>query len=136
LVHLHALYWLVANVADDGPLMLSVDDAHWADPSSLRFLQFVLPRLAELPVVLAVATREAEPGIDRAPIDALATDPLTLVLRPAPLSDAAVTELLEGALGADVDAGFSDACRVATGGNPFLLAELLRELGAEHVAPT
>jgi DNA-binding CsgD family transcriptional regulator len=136
LVHLHALYWLVANLAEEGPLMLSIDDAHWADPSSLRFLRFVLPRVAELPVLVAVATRDAEPGLDRGPIDALATDPLTLVLRPAPLSDAAVTELLESELDAEVDSGFSDACRVATGGNPFLLGELLRELAAEGVAPT
>ena len=35
---LHGLYWLTANLADEGPLLLSVDDAHWADPSSLRFL--------------------------------------------------------------------------------------------------
>jgi DNA-binding CsgD family transcriptional regulator len=136
LAHLHALYWLVANVADDGPLMLAVDDVHWADPISLRFLQFVLPRLAELPVLIVAATRAAEPGIERAPIDAIATDPLTLVLHPAPLSEAAVTELLASELSAEVDGGFSDACRVATGGNPFLLRELARELAADGVAPT
>src|SRR4051794_29226768 len=99
LVHLHALYWLVANLADGGPLTLAVDALLWADPSSLRFLRFVLPRLAELPVLLVAATRADEPGIDREPIDALATDPLTLVLRPGPLSDAAVMELLESELG-------------------------------------
>jgi DNA-binding CsgD family transcriptional regulator len=136
LAHLHALYWLVANVAEESPLLLCLDDLQWADPSSLRFLQFVLPRLAELPVLVAGATRADEPGIDRAPIDALATDPLTLVLRPAPLTDTGVTELLESRLGAEVDGSFSDACRVATGGNPFLLGELLRELASEGVAPT
>src|SRR4051812_14222209 len=137
LAHFHALYWLVANLAEhDGPLLLSLDDMHWADPSSLRFLQFLLPRLGELPVLVAVATRAAEPGIDRAPIDALATDPLTVALRPAPLSDAAVSELLESELGDAVDRGFSGACRVATGGNPFLLRELLRELATEGVEPT
>jgi DNA-binding CsgD family transcriptional regulator len=136
LVHLHALYWLVANLADDGPLTLAVDDLHWADPSSLRFLRFLLPRLAELPVLLVAATRADEPGIDREPIDALATDPLTLVLRPAPLTDAGVAELVRSEFGPEVDGGFADACRVATGGNPFLLGELLRELGSEGVAPT
>src|SRR5206468_8483765 len=35
-----------------------------------------------------------------------------------------------------VDRSFSGACRVATGGNPFLLRELLRELAAEGIAPT
>ncbi|MEA2430459.1 MAG: hypothetical protein QOI19_932, partial [Thermoleophilaceae bacterium] len=136
LSHFHALYWLVANLAEEGPLLLSVDDVHWADPSSLRFLQFLLPRLAELPVLVAAATRAAEPGIDREPIDALATDPLTVCVRPSPLSDAAVTELLGSELGTGVDRVFSGACRVATGGNPFLLRELLRELVTEGVAPT
>ena len=41
--------------------MLSVDDAHWADTSSLRFLAFLMPRLQELPIALLVAARpEAE----------------------------------------------------------------------------
>ena len=35
---LHGLYWLVVNLAERGPLVLSVDDAHWADEPSLRFL--------------------------------------------------------------------------------------------------
>jgi DNA-binding CsgD family transcriptional regulator len=136
LAHLHALYWLVANLADDGPLMLAVDDVHWADPSSLRFLQFVLPRLAELPVLVAAATRAAEPGIDRHPIEAIATDPLTIALRPAPLSGAAVTALLASELEVAVDTGFSGACLAATGGNPLLLRELVRELAVDGVAPS
>src|SRR5262245_24509710 len=32
---LHGLYWLTANLADRGPLMLAVDDAQWADAPSL-----------------------------------------------------------------------------------------------------
>src|SRR5205807_212108 len=40
LAHFHALYWLLANVADDCPVALVVDDLHWADASSLRFLEF------------------------------------------------------------------------------------------------
>ena len=136
LAHFHALYWLVANVAEDGPLVLSLDDVHWADPNSLRFLQFLLPRLTDLSVLAAVATRAAEPGTDREPIDALATDPLTVCIRPAALSDSAVEELIGSELGPGVDRGFSDACRVATGGNPFLLRELVRELITEGAAPT
>jgi hypothetical protein len=34
----HGLYWLVANLATSGPLMIVVDDAHWADEPSLRWL--------------------------------------------------------------------------------------------------
>jgi len=34
---LHGLYWLVANVADEAPVLFVVDDAQWADEPSLRF---------------------------------------------------------------------------------------------------
>ena len=76
LAHFHSLYWLTANLAEQGPVMLSIDDAHWADATSLRFLQFLVPRLEELPVLVALGSRTAEPGIEREPIDALAIDPL------------------------------------------------------------
>ena len=78
----HALYWLVANVAEEAPLALFVDDVHWADAGSQRFLEFLVPRLEGLPVLVALATRPAEPGADRRSIDALTTDPLALVVRP------------------------------------------------------
>jgi DNA-binding CsgD family transcriptional regulator len=136
LAHFHSLYWLTANLAERAPVMLSIDDAHWADTTSLRFLQFLVPRLEELPVLVALGARTAEPGIDRAAIDAVATDPLARPLRPAPLSAAAVAQLVAAELGDAVDSEFSDACREATGGNPFLLRELLRELSAEQVEPT
>ncbi|HEX2085365.1 MAG TPA: AAA family ATPase [Solirubrobacteraceae bacterium] len=133
--HFHALYWLTANLAAEGPALLAIDDLHWADPGSLRFLQFLLPRLGELPVLVAVAVRRPEPGLDGQPIDVLATDPLAVVLRPAPLSERAVAELA-GELGDAAEEAFIDACRQATGGNPFLLRELLHELAADGVAPT
>ena len=56
---LHGLYWLCANLAAARPLCLVVDDAHWADAPSLRYLAFLLTRLEELDVALVVATRPA-----------------------------------------------------------------------------
>jgi predicted ATPase len=34
---LHGLYWLTVNLAERRPLLIAVDDAHWADESSLRW---------------------------------------------------------------------------------------------------
>jgi DNA-binding NarL/FixJ family response regulator len=132
----HALYWLTANLAEDGPAALVIDDLHWADSSSLRFLQFLVPRLEELPVLVALATRPGEPGFDRRAIDGIATDPLAVVLRPGPLSGDAVATVVSDELGDSPDDRFSSACREATGGNPFLLRELVRELAADGVAPS
>ncbi len=56
---LHGLYWLCANLAAARPLCVVVDDAHWADASSLRFLAFLLTRLKELDIALVVATRRS-----------------------------------------------------------------------------
>ena len=45
---LHGLYWLVANLAASRPLLIAVDDAHWADEPSLRWLAYLAPRLEGL----------------------------------------------------------------------------------------
>ena len=61
---LQGLYWLAANLAESAPLLLVVDDAHWADRSSLLFLAYLARRLEDLSValVLAVRTGEGAPG--------------------------------------------------------------------------
>jgi hypothetical protein len=54
---LHGLYWLTAKVAAPVPLLMVIDDAHWADVPSLRFLVYLARRLHGLPVLLLVASR-------------------------------------------------------------------------------
>ena len=54
---LHGLYWLLNNLADGGPVALSVDDLHWSDRESLRFLNYLTPRLDGLCVVVLASTR-------------------------------------------------------------------------------
>ena len=78
---LHGLYWLCANLAAAGPLCLVVDDAHWADAPSLRYLAFLLTRLEELDVALVVATRPREAGTDAELLATVTTDPSAEVIR-------------------------------------------------------
>jgi hypothetical protein len=61
---LHGLFWLTINLADQAPLLLAVDDAHWADDASLRWLAYLTPRLDGPSVSLAVALRTDEPASD------------------------------------------------------------------------
>jgi AAA ATPase domain len=68
---LHGLYWLTANIAERAPLLLAVDDAHWADEASLRFLVYLLRRIEALPILLVVAARPAEPGAEQALLEPL-----------------------------------------------------------------
>src|SRR5205809_7161105 len=100
---LHGLYWLCANLVAVGPLCLVVDDAHWADAASLRYLAFLLTRLEELDAALVVATRPPEAGTDAELLTTVTTDSSAEVIRPAPLTRAAVAQLLEARLGGAPD---------------------------------
>ncbi|WP_255426857.1 LuxR family transcriptional regulator [Pseudonocardia sp. C8] len=116
------LYWLCAGLAERAPLLLVVDDAHWADPPSLEFLAYLAHRVCDLPVVLGVTARDA-PATDA--LRRLAGAPRARVLRPAPLSEAAVAELMRRRGPAEPAPGeVADWYRL-TGGNPLLVTELL-----------
>jgi predicted ATPase len=61
---LHGLFWLTANLAELRPLLLAVDDVHWCDPPSQRFLSYLARRLEGLPVAVAVSrSRSSRPRV-------------------------------------------------------------------------
>lgn len=130
---LHGLYWLSANLADRAPLLVVVDDAHWADEPSLRFLAYLARRVESLRVALVIATRSDEAGAWADPLTELRSDPSTEVVQPGPLPPAGVEAFLHSLSAGPVEHGFARACHEATGGNPFLLGELARSLQAEDV---
>ena len=132
---LHGLYWLCANLGGRCPLLLCIDDVHWADQASLRFLHYLGRRLEELPIAVVAASRPAQPG-DGAPVlAALAADPLAEVFVLPPLSERAVAELVRLGLGTGVEPGFAAACHEATGGVPFLVGELIRAIAETGIKP-
>ncbi len=127
---LHGLYWLTANLAERTPLAIVVDDVHWLDEPSLRFLLHLGKRLAGLHVALLAATRHGS-GATHVPA-LLAAEPDCAVLRPQLLSAAAVSEIVS-AWRPDADPVFVDACHAATGGNPLLVRHLITALDEEGV---
>ena len=132
---LHGLWWLCANLAADGPLVLHVDDAHWADAPSLRFVDHLSRRLEGSGLGLVVAWRSEDPGAADPLLTRLAADPDAAVVRPGPLTPDAVARLAGEAFARDCAPAFVEACHAATRGNPFLLHELLAELSADGVVP-
>ena len=132
---LHGLFWLTLNLSADEPLLLAIDDLHWCDRPSLRFLAYLAHRLEGMPVLVAATLRSAEPGTDPVLLGDILHDSATHALRPGPLSADAVAELVRERLGADAAEPFCAACHEATGGNPLLLRQLLRTLEAEAVRP-
>ena len=125
---LHAIHRLVVNLAAAGPLLLAVDDAHWADASSLRALSYLAGRISSVPVALTVAMRPAEPGAPEDLLEALGGEPGIVRLSLRPLGEAAVTELVRRRL-PEADDATCRACAEVTAGNPFYVTELLRAAG-------
>ena len=132
---LHGLYWLVSNLAERGPLMLVVDDAHWADGPSLRFLAYLARRISDLALLVVVAARPDESG---GPAELVSVVHAALpgdLLVPAPLSEAAVGSMVAERYGTAASE-FVEACHAATGGNPFLVGELIAALSTDRIAAT
>jgi DNA-binding CsgD family transcriptional regulator/tetratricopeptide (TPR) repeat protein len=131
----HGLYWLASNLAVDAPLVLVVDDLQWCDAPSARALAFIARRLEGQPLALILATRPLDPTLAPAAA-ALVADPGVELLRPSPLTPAAVGTLAAARLSGEPEDRFVRACLDVTGGNPFLVGELLDEAAARGVEPT
>ncbi len=131
----HGLYWLAANLAADSPLVLVVDDLQWCDGPSARTLAFIARRLEGQPLALIAATRPLDP--EQAPAAAaLVADSDAELLRPSALSPAAIAALIAARLSDQPEDRFVRACLEVTGGNPFLVGELLDEVAARGLDPT
>jgi DNA-binding CsgD family transcriptional regulator len=130
-VRLHGLFWFVANLAEEQPALIVVDDAHWADAPSLRFLDMLARRVEDLPVLIAVAARPEEPGAETQLLDLLASPPSGQLVRLGALSRGAVGRLVSARLGEGAADAFVSACYESTGGNPLLVTELLGALERE-----
>jgi DNA-binding NarL/FixJ family response regulator len=132
---LHGLYWLAANLSAVRPLLLAIDDAHWADESSLRWLTYLARRLDGLNLVLLVALRPGDPALANPTLLALRAEAPT-ILHPALLSENAVGALVRATMGSRSNDGLCEAVWTASGGNPLYVTELLRtlELDDRHLA--
>ncbi len=133
---MHGLYWLVAGLADERPLVLLVDDAQWADTSSLEWLVYLTQRIEGLRIALVVALRLGEPDGPYGLLDLLAAQPSAETVRLPALSAAATATLMSQAFGQPSDEALVSACYEKTGGNPWLVTTLCSELVAESHRPT
>jgi DNA-binding CsgD family transcriptional regulator len=131
---LHGLYWLTANVAAGAPLLLAIDDCHWADGPSLRYLAHLGARLDGVRALVLVALRTGDTWPELVgEVTALATRD---AIRPAALGPEAAAELVRAALGKGAGERFCLACHAATGGNPLLLRALVASIAADGREPS
>ncbi|WP_328540207.1 ATP-binding protein [Streptomyces sp. NBC_00344] len=131
------LDWVLTHLAvQRAPLVLVLDDAHWADPESLSWLSSFAPRAEDLPMLLVVAYRPDElpdhaqefrglPGrAGHRPIDL------------EPLTATAVGRLVRERVGAHADDAFCRECWAVTAGNPFEAVELTAKVHDRGLAPS
>ncbi|MFD8625919.1 AAA family ATPase [Streptomyces hygroscopicus] len=132
---LHGLYWLAASLMAQGPLLLVLDDVHWCDERSLRWIDFLLRRADQLPLLVVLAQRtEAEPVAPTALADILA-QPRSSVIRLDPLAGTDVAEMARQVFETPVEPSFAERATAVCGGNPLTVTRLLRELRAKGVSP-
>jgi DNA-binding CsgD family transcriptional regulator len=130
---LHGLYWLAANLAARGPILIAVDDAHWTDEPSLRWLAYLARRLEGLDLSLLVALRPQEPALTSVSLLALRAEG-AMVVRPGLLSVDATQAIVRVATGGRASDELCAAIWTASGGNPLYLTELLRAIGLDELA--
>ncbi|MFE4963186.1 ATP-binding protein [Streptomyces sp. NPDC056660] len=131
------LDWVLTHlVVRQAPMVLVLDDAHWADPESLGWLAAFAPRAEQLPLLVVVAYRPDELP-DHA--ESLRGLPSRAGGRPhdlEPLSADAVAGLVRESLGAHADDAFCHECWAVTAGNPFETVELTAKVSDRGLDPT
>jgi DNA-binding CsgD family transcriptional regulator/tetratricopeptide (TPR) repeat protein len=114
-----AVLSLLADVAEDQPLICLLDDAHWLDQASAQVLGFVARRLAAESVVVIFAVRQPWEDGYLAGLPELAV---------GPLHDADARDLLTSAIPGRLDESVRDRIVAEARGNPLALLELPRSL--------
>ncbi|MFL5940457.1 MAG: AAA family ATPase [Gaiellaceae bacterium] len=132
---LHGLYWLAANIATRRPTAIVVDDLHWSDAPTMRWLSFLGRRLEGLPLLVVLGLRPPEQSVETELLTELVSDPAALVIRPTALSEPAVAAIVEEEFSCEPDPTFAAACYAATGGNPLFVRALVDALHGEGVVP-
>ncbi|MBI3121274.1 MAG: AAA family ATPase, partial [candidate division NC10 bacterium] len=121
-----ALRTLCERRLQHGPLMLVVEDLHWADAASVELLHFLVDRLADRPLILVATYR---PTFDSKALASTRAAHTAIRLAPLP---AAESEALLGAffgLSANrLPTALRELIIKRAGGNPFYLEEIVRSL--------
>ncbi|MET8452084.1 AAA family ATPase [Streptomyces sp. NPDC005209] len=130
------LDWVLTHLAvRRAPMVLVLDDAHWADPESLHWLAAFAPRAEELPLLLVVAYRPDELPDHAESLRGLPGRAGGRPLGLEPLSASAVARLVRESLGAHADDAFCRECWAVTAGNPFETVELTAKVRDRGLTP-
>jgi adenylate cyclase len=119
---------LIERRLQNMPLLIVIDDMHWADSASMDLLRQVVDQLADRPLMLLLSHRPDAPP----PLFARAAQS---VIRVAPLSVDETGTLVSGLFSSSADnlAQVQDFIAMRAGGNPFFVEEIVRNLVSRSV---
>ncbi len=122
---------LLVGISTEAPLLVVLEDVHWADASTLQLTRHLVRSGAAARMLLVATFRDAEADVRTELADALVdvyrTEGVARI-RLDGLSEAEITEFVRLAAGVDPSPDLSAAIGELTGGNAFLVTELWREL--------
>lgn len=119
---------MLLETSGRGTAMIGVDDINWADPMSLGFLRFVARRRRTASMHLVLTMRTTQNGMVSAANGALALSQVSRRFVMQPLSVEASRAMIDEHAGAHCATSVVAAAHRLTGGNPFLLAQLVATL--------
>lgn len=131
---LHAVYRLAVKLAGANGLLVVVDDVHWADAPSLRWLAYLALRMRRQAISLLLSIG-ADERCDDPSFGEVVNQPTCERVVLGDLDVAAAAELAARVYGGAVEPSFVEACLAATDGNPQLTARLLRAMSDDGVPP-
>ncbi|HEX5475462.1 MAG TPA: protein kinase [Vicinamibacterales bacterium] len=124
---------LLEEVSRAQPLVLCLDDIHWADPSTTELIAYLAHRLADLRILLVLTCRPSELAQSRHPFAGLTLDliahGLCREVTPGLLDERAVERYIALQFPEHTfPAAFTAMIHRRTGGHPLFMADLLRDL--------
>ncbi len=131
----YALVDLLEAISEESPMVLTVEDVHWADEASLSALASAASRVTASPILFLFTSRRPLSGFRGH--DAEAVDDIEI----PPLSDSASSELIVAITdqrGRSIDDGYREWCVRVAEGNPYFVQELANhwsDTGEKHRAP-
>ena len=132
-----AVVTLLGAIAASEPLLLVLDDLHWADRPTLQLLRHLIrsPLAANVKILGAYRLGETLPAALESAVAELSRDGLLRTLELGGLPESEATELVTLRAGGPPPRGLMRALYVETEGSPLFLQELVRHLVDSGVTP-
>ena len=127
---------LLTERAASAPVLLVLEDLHWADTSTLDLVVFLAHNLDDRPVLLLATFRADEPSSTermRRLADGVRRSGSAIVLELEPLEHEELAELLTARADGSLPPALTDAIVARSEGNPFFAEELLAAAGEGSV---